>query len=280
MAAPTTIFVAGLNAARIYALSGDYPTGGTATPYDGLVVGGPVSLELTFGDPTTIIHPGNNIVLQQDVFPTADPTTGVLTVSRLDHATLAFLNNTKVSTVGDLSIHGWGTDQQGNEPTVALVAYQQAKSPAGDRTWHTYVIPRCSIIPKPNSMTNRERADMTYNVSIQNGTQHLTGVDFTVAADGYTSGQVVDILSFHRVHFAQFTSQSNDTGFTYDTLLPAYAVATAKVSINGAAYLVEGAGAGKVVSIKTGFTTGSATTTGDKVVVMYELDDTISDLSG
>ena len=49
MAAPTTIFVAGLNAARIYALSGDYPTGGTTTPYDGLVVGGPVSLELTFG---------------------------------------------------------------------------------------------------------------------------------------------------------------------------------------------------------------------------------------
>jgi hypothetical protein len=282
MAAPTQIFVAGMNAARIYALSGDYPTGGTATPYDGLVVGGPVSLELTFGDPTTIIHPGNNIVLQQDVFPTADPTTGVLTVSRLDHATLAFLMNTKAPAIGNLSMIGWGTDQQGNEPTVALLAYQQAKTPSGDRAWHTYVIPRCVIIPKPSSLMNRDRSDMVYNVSVQNSTQHLTGVDFSVSVDGYTSGQMVDIQSYHRVHFAQFTSVSNATVFTFDTLLPAYADAVAKVSINGAAYCTEGAGADvqHAVSTKTNVTIGAATTTGDKVVVMYELDDTISDLSG
>jgi hypothetical protein len=117
---------------------------------------------------------------------------------------------------------------------------------------------------------------------VQNSTQHLTGVDFSVSVDGYTSGQMIDIQSNHRVHFAQFTSVSNATVFTFDTLLPAYADAVAKVSINGAAYCTEGAGADvqHAVSTKTNVTIGAATTTGDKVVVMYELDDTISDLSG
>lgn len=280
MTAPAkSLFVAGLNAGRFYALSGDYPAATNMTAYDGMAIGGPVSLELTFGDPTIVVHPGNNIILQQDSFPTADPTTGVLTVSRMDYDTLAFLNNIKVSTIGDMNMIGWGTDQQGNEPTIAGLFYQQGKLTNGNRGWHTYIVPRMVAIPKPVSMVNREAAQLTYNLNLQYGTQHITGVDFTVATDGYTSAQVVDIESNHRVHIAAFKSVTNDTVFALDTDLPCYAANSIKVSINGAAYLVEGAGAGKVVSTTTGFTLGSASTTGDIIVAIYELADTASDLA-
>lgn len=280
MTAPAkNFFTAGLNAGRFYKLSGDYPTGGTdSVPYDGLAIGGPISLELTFGDPQTVIHRGNNTVLQQDTFPTADSTTGVLSVSRHDLDTLAFLTAGKVATVGDLNMIGWGTDQAGSEPTIAGLFYQQAKLPTGSRVWHTYIIPRMTAIPKPVSMTSREVSEMTFNIGVQYGTQHLTGVDFSIATDGFTSAQMISIESNHRIHIAQWTATGSQTVFTLDTDLPAYAANVIKVSINGAAYLTEGAGAGKVVSTTTGFTLGTAATLGDTVVAMYELDDTASDL--
>jgi hypothetical protein len=282
MAAPSkSIFVSGLNAGRFYALSGDYPTGGTATPYDGIAIGGPISLDMTFGDPSTVVFPGNDIILQQDTFTTEEPTTGVLTVSRMDYDTMAFLNNIKVAVVGEMNMIGWGTDQQGNEPTIAGLFYQRGKLTNGSRGWHTYVVPRMTAIPKAGGMINREPTQHIYNLSVQYGTQHLTGVDFSVAVDGYTSGQVVDIESNHRIHIVQWTSVANATEFTLNPLLPCYAAAKIKVSLNGAAYTTEGAGADLLhsVSTTTKVTFGAATTTGDKVVAIYELDDTASDLA-
>jgi hypothetical protein len=280
MTAPNSnFFAAGLNAGRIYQLSGDYPTGGTDTvPYDGLNIGGPINFTMTVGDPGNVTHPGNNTVLQQDTFPTTDPTTATLTMSRHDTATVAILTGIKVATVGDIKMLGWQTDKAGTEPTVAGIFYSQAKDPSGNRVWHTRVIPRMVAVPKSGNMASRERAEVTYNITPQNGTQHLTGVDFTVAQDGYTSAQYVDLISNHRVHFAQWTAAAAQTVFTLDTDLPAYAAGVIKVSVNGAAYLTEGAGAGNVVSTTTGFTLGSALTGGEIVVAMYEIDDTANHL--
>lgn len=281
MTAPAQkIFVSGMNAARIFGLtSNGYLDGTGVAAYSGKPVGGPISLEVTSGDPTTIVHPGNNSKLQQDSFPSSDPTTGLLKVSRLDLDTLAFLKNIKVHTVGDINMIGWNTSQAGNEPTVALVAYQQGKLTNGDRGWHTYVMGRTVIRAKPSSMLNRDRADIEYAVDIQNATALITGVPFTIADDGYTFTDLASLESNYRLAFGGFKSVTNDTIFTLDALLPARASGIIKVSVNGGPYLVEGAGAGKVVSTTTGFTLGTASTTGDYIGVMYEIANDSDDLS-
>ena len=188
MAAPSKkIYSVGLNAARYYALSGNYPAATNATVYSGVPIGGPIAFSLTIPDPETVAHPGNNSIQQYDVLPSNGVSSGSLTVSREDADALALFSGTKVHVIGTFAnAVGWHTSQQGLEPTVALVTYDQAKDEAGNRVWHTYVMPRCVILPKPKSM-QRERQDLTYDVQPQIATAYLTGLAFNASDNGFSS---------------------------------------------------------------------------------------------
>jgi hypothetical protein len=275
MSAPAkSIFVVGLNAGRIYAISGDYPAATSpSTVYDGLAVGGPVSFEYTPPDPTAIQHPGNNTILQRDVLPSEESSSATLAVSRMDYDTLVLLSNTKVRTVGEANRMGWGTDQAGNEPTVALVLYQQGKLKDGSRGWHTYVIPRCVIIPKPTGMS-RERSDVTYNVFPQSSTQDLVGLDFDVTNDGFTSAEVLDYESNYRMHWSFWKADGLTKIFTFASGLPA---------VNTAGMVVYNSGVATTTGDSMTLTTSNITfnvsvTTNNIVAVQYELASAADDL--
>lgn len=274
MSAPAkSIFVVGLNAGRIYAISGDYPAATSPSdPYDGLAIGGPISFEYTPPDPSPVQHPGNNTILQRDVLPSEDVSTATLTVSRIDYDTLVLLMNTKVKTIGEANRIGWGTDQAGNEPTVSLVLYQQGKLKDGSRGWHTYVIPRCIIVPKPTGMT-RERQDITYNVYPQSGTQDLAGVDFTVANDGFATAEILDYESNYRMHWSFFKADGLTKIFTFDTNLPA--VNTAGMVVYDNAVLQT---AGAVTLTTNNITFATSVTTNNIVAIHYELASAADDL--
>src|SRR5574343_1337495 len=99
MAAPTKkIFTVGLNAVRIYELDQDDGSiaSTNATAYDGLSVGGPVTFTYEPPDPESISHPGNNQVLQRDVLPSLDASSGSLEVARSYVDTIAALTNVNV----------------------------------------------------------------------------------------------------------------------------------------------------------------------------------------
>lgn len=274
MAAPTTkIFTVGLNAVRIYDLNDTTGfIGATSlTAYDGISVGGPVSFAYETADPTPIVHPGNNTILQQDVLPSQEVSTATLEVSRSDATTVALLNNVKVRTVGEANQLIWGTNQAGTEPSVGLVAYAQGKSATGLRVWSTYVFPKAIIIAKPKGMS-REQQNATYFVQPQKSTANLTGETFTVADDGATLAEVVEYQSNYRMHFTAWSTTTSSATFTLDTDNPMASTAGLTVYVDG-------------VKQTTGYTATTAAITfspnvaaSKNVTALYELADTVIDV--
>jgi len=286
MTAPTKkIYTVGLNAVRIYELNQTtgYINGSSgATAYGGLSVGGPVVFEYSPPDPESIFHPGNNTVLQRDVLPSQDTSSGSLEVSRTDYDTIVAINNTNVRTFGDINSIGWGSNQAGTEPTVALVAYAQGKLPSGARSWSTFVFPKSIIIPKPKGMS-RDQQNLKYFVQPQLATSHLTGLAYATSTDGYTSTEFNEYQSNYRLHFAQWqTTVSAETTYTFDTDLPFVNLGSGSITVtkNGTlmTYAATAASADEYSANATTITFGAALTSGDIVVAMYELADTAVDV--
>lgn len=284
MAAPTKkIFTVGLNAARIYELDQDDGTiaSSNATAYDGLSVGGPVLFTYEPPDPESIAHPGNNQVLQRDVLPSLEASSGSLEVSRSDVDTIAALTNVNVfNPVTDINSIAWQTNQQGTEPTVGLLVYAQAKTAAGLRAWSTFVFPKAVIIPKPKGMS-REQANHAYFVQPQSAAKHVYGVALNATDDGCTSAEVIEYQSNYRLHVAGWTTTSTETDYNFASGL--------KYTNNGSAGIIVTKNGVKMTYGATadathytadadGITFGAALTNGDKVVALYELADTAVDV--
>lgn len=278
MAAPTKkIFSVGLNAARVYALTtAGYPAATNATVYSGINIGGPIEFSIETPQPTNIAHPGNNQILQYDVLPSIDAAVGTLKVSRQDNDTVVLLTNTKNATLGDTNVMGWMTNQQGTEPTVALVTYQQAKDNSGNRIWHTYLMPRAIILPAVHGMS-RDRQDINFAVQPQVCTKNLTGLSFDSSTYGYTSTRMLDLQSSHRLHFSAWKTTATEAIYTLDTAFPAYITGgVGMVVYKNGVLMTNGAVANNTnyLATTTTITFGAALTNGDMVVTMYEVDDT------
>jgi hypothetical protein len=274
MTVPTKkIFAVGLNAVRIYALNAltGIINASSLTAYDGLSVGGPVTFSYEFPDPESVVHPGNNTVLQRDVLPSLDTSSGTLEVSRSDADTIALLNNTKVRTVGDANQLLWGSNQAGNEPTVGLVAYAQAKTPTGLRAWSTYVM-KAIVIPKPKGMA-REQANLTYFVQPQPSTTKITGETLTAADDGATSVEVLEYQSNYRMHFTSWNTTTSSATFTLGATFPMVNTTGLTVYVDGA---LQTSGAYTATTAAITFTANVA---GSKnVTAMYELAESVVDV--
>jgi hypothetical protein len=283
MAAPSKkIYSVGLNAARYYALStAGYPAATNATVYSGVPIGGPTAFALTIPESETVAHPGNNSIQQYDVLPSNGVSSGSLTISRQDADAIALFTGTKVNVLNSFANQiGWNTSQQGLEPTVALVTYDQAKSEAGDRVWHTYVMPRVVILPKPKSM-QRERQDLTYTVQPQVCTKSLTGRALTANDDGFTTAQILDYSSSHRIAFSAWVTTATEADYIFDVALPkAVTGDVGQVVYKNGVLMTYGATADVTHYIATTLkiTFGGALTNGDVVTIMYEIADTAIDI--
>lgn len=282
MTAPATkIFTIGLNAVRIYELNqADGSIASTnATAYDGLSPA-PVSLTVEFPSPESIAHPGNNTVLQRDALPSLDASSGALEVSRTDYDLIAALANVNVGNPAtNINSIAWQTNQQGTEPTVALVAYAQGKGTNGTRMWSTRVMPKCVIVPAQKAMS-REQANHSFFVQPNSATKHLYGVSLSISNDGCTSAEMIEYQSNYRLHFAGWTTTLAETEYLFDANLP-YTDNGANgivVTKNGVVmtYGVT-ADATHYTANATKITFGAALTNGDKVVAFYELTDAAVD---
>ncbi len=283
MAAPAKkIFTVGLNAVRIYELDQDtgWINGSTgATAYAGLSPA-PVSFEYNFPDPETIQHPGNNQILQQDALPSLDSSSGTLMVSRTDYDTIVALNNTNVRVFGDINSVGWRTNQQGTEPTVALVAYAQGKLASGVRGWSTYVFPKAVIIPKPKGMS-REQQNMSFFVQPQFSTSHLIGESYAIGTDGFTSAEMNEYQSNYRLHFEQWVTTSTASVYTFNSNHPYTNNGSGGIQVTKNGVLMTygaTADATHYQASATAVTFGASLVNGDVVVAMYELAETAVDV--
>jgi hypothetical protein len=282
MAAPSTkIFSVGLNAARYFALTAaGYPAATNATCYSGVSIGGPIALTFDMTEPEIVTHPGNNMIQQYDVLPSNGISSGQMLVSREDAATIAAFSNTKVHTIAAFAnAIGWNTSQQGQEPTVGFMAYDQAKDTAGLRVWRTHMF-RAIVTPKIKGMA-RERGDISYNVQPLISSAFLTGLAFTANDDGFLTAQIITLTSSHRLALASWVTTNAELAYTFDADLPKYVTGDAGQAVykNGV-LMTYGATADTTHydATTTGIEFGAALTNGDVVTCLYEIADTAVDI--
>jgi len=227
MTAPSKkAFGVGLNGAYVIPLTtaGYLAATGTAA-YEGLVVGGPASLEVTDPDTSQIVHNGNNTILQRDQLPSTDTSSVTLTVSRQDLDTLAHVTGVKVYTLGDHNMLPVNTSQQGLEPTVAFYAYQQLKDVDGNRRWATWIWPKVTISPKFGSFS-REARTLTYNIAPNISKKTIAGELMTIANYGCVSHERLVVEGNYRLGIVSWLGDNSAVDFDFPSARQA-AVASA-----------------------------------------------------
>jgi hypothetical protein len=259
MAKPTGNIVAvGLKHMRIYELDiNGIPnaTASSAAVYEGIQIQGSQSYEIKTPDARRISFKGDDRVMAQDVLPRQEPSTGTLKFGVDNHAAYAVLSSTIAHTVGEASVIGYGTSEQGSEPVIAVLGYQQAKDIAtGTRQWRGVIVPSTQAIINAPSMTDGE---MQYEVSLlpSSAAHHLWGPAFAANTDGFTSAEVIETITENVPHVVSWLGDNSATEFLFSTARPA--VSTGKIN---AIYTVTAAG------VKTDVT-ASATKAVDKITI-------------
>lgn len=272
MATPSGILDAvGLKDLQIFALtSTGYPNATSTTFYEGIDVSG--VKELTFNAPESrqIVHVGDDRVFNLDTLPPTEPISGELTVGKINNTVDAALTGQLSFTIGDSKMFGAGTDKQGSEAQVAILAFQQAQEadPAdsnyGRRIWQWVMMPKGYLIPKIASMNNNP-AEQAYTIRPQVVNRHLWQIAYSNATEGFTQAQIIRGVSEYRPKVVAFLGNNSTTTFTLPTTSPVVSTAAAKmyVAVNG------------VVSAGYTFTTSTivfttAPTTSAYIVAWYE----------
>jgi hypothetical protein len=231
MAAPSGKFYpVGLQRVRVYQLnSNGIPTGGVASVggYEGLIFEGSRAFELTIPDVRRIVHVGDNAIKATDMLPRIEAATGTLTVGGQYGDIIALLSGTKSATVGEAKVLGYSTSQQGLDPVVGLLMYQQAKEAStGTRVWRAYHIMSTQAIVAPTSMA-QEAQDVKFSLLPSAVTHHLWGATFTANVEGYTSAEIVETVTYNLPHVVAWQGDGSNTEFLFPTDKPA--VSTAKI---------------------------------------------------
>lgn len=277
MTAPNKYITSGgFNAGWVLGLdTNGYPAATShSAVYEGYPLGGPVEFAYTPPDPTTVVWPGNNGRIQQDIFPPAEPSTAVLTLSRNDADVYALLSGTLVQSLGDTNVTIAGHSDEGNEPTVALITYAQSKDNVGVRKWTTYIFPKIICVPKKPPMSGRTAAQHVYNCTPQRTTKSITGTALATGTNGATAAELWVYESNYRIHVAAWKGNNSATAFSYDSDRPAANAVPIAVALNGTIKTITT----DYTATTAAVTMNSAPGTGDMLVVIYELADTANDI--
>mgnify|MGYP007100091999 CR=1 FL=1 len=257
-------FPVGLRYGSMFALtSNGIPSATNATVYEGLQFYGANAFNLAYPDPRKIDHPGDDRLMATDYLPPIESATATIQVSRYDMTLNAYLTGVKTFAEGEQTMMLWGTDAQGDEPTVGLFLYQQSLNAATKiRNWRYYVIPSCRCIPKPSPMS-ADQTMVEYNVTISPTTKTLWGVTLTDATNGSTEAGIIEGHSEYQPWIAAWRGTNSATEYPFSATKQAKS--TAKISV------WTYTDAGVVAEV-----TGTATLATDKITIAGPLPATTS----
>ena len=257
MAAPSgNQYAVGLRHARVYAqTSYGVPAATSKTVYEGIQLTGAKAYELTIPDVRRIAHVGDDSVLMQDVLPRQEVSSGTLRVAMANYDAFAILTGTKKATLGEAVSIGYGTNQQGNEPSVTALLYQQSKAAeSGVRTYRYYLLPSTQCIINPAGLSENA-PEFTVSLLPSSATKYPWGVAFTANTEGFTRAEFLEGEVVGKPHIAAWCQDGTETEWVFHADRPA--VATAKIHVI-------------TVTTTAGVTTdvtGSATKATDKITI-------------
>lgn len=149
------------------------------------------AFELTKPNARRINHVGNDRLLALDFLPPLEGMAGNITTGADEFDVDALLLNTKKATVAEGVYLVDGSDQQGFEPFVAIVCYQQAQSRVTKtRNWRQWILPSTKCIPLPAGMGDNP-TETKYEMGPSPVSTHIWGTAMSTATDGATEAAVI-----------------------------------------------------------------------------------------
>lgn len=257
----------GLRYAVAFALnSSGTPAASSTTVYEGVQFEGAKAYELTFPEARRITHVGDDRVLAVDYLPPTESVAGKLQAAKNNFTLDALLSGVKTATIGEATVIAKVTDQQGVEPQIGLLLYQQSLDAVSRlRRWRWHILPLTKVIPLGSGMGD-QAAVFDYQIAPTPTVNHLWGTALSSGTEGATEAVVIEGMSEGKPIVVAFEGDGVEDEFLFPTSKPA--INTSKVAVwqNGVA--VPAGAALTVTTTKITFTAAPAD--GDRVVVFYE----------
>jgi len=222
----------GLRFGMAYLLNADgTPLGDVATATngtDGTEFQGPKVFTLNVPEPRKITHIGEDRVLAVDYLPPSDGMDGELAVSPSELDIVALLGGLTVATVGEGVLAALASSQQGFEPQVGLMLYQQSLDVSlGTRRWRSFWFPSCRCIYMPAGM-GQDTQDIRYKIAPAVVSSLPWGTALNETDNGCLTMQGVEMMSEGRPNMCWWEGDGAETEF----LLPLDKPATSTAKMN------------------------------------------------
>lgn len=256
----------GMRFACVYELDDNgRPKATTTAAYTGLRWSGPLAFDLTLPQARIIPHRGADRVLRTAVLPTLETASGTLRVSDYRFDIQEVLSGVPQGLVGEAAEFAHMTSQQGYEPTVGLMCYQQSQDlDTGLLTWHAYILPKCRCIMQPGSM-NENAGEITYQIVPTPTTQRLWGATLVKATDGYVDAGIFEYDTEGYPAVVGFLADGVEDEFTFPSGEESLSEDKIAVFVDG---VLTEAG---ITPATDGVTFDAAPTEDDMITVFYEI---------
>lgn len=263
-------FGVGMRRAVVFQLNASgLPDASGTTAYEGVEVVGPKAWTLNNPEPRKITHVGNDRPLAIDYLPPNEAMSAELRVAANDIPLQSILAGVTNFNVGEASMMAWNTEQQGSEPDVGLLLFQQSLDTATKlRNYRFHIIPSGRAYPAPANM-DENAAEHTYMVAPNPTTKHLWGAALASGTEGATEAAAVEGMSKGRPNIVAFKGDASETAFLFPTAKQAIATVADKVEVWVDGVLQTGGGV-DYTAATTGVTFGSPPADGAIIVAFYE----------
>lgn len=240
-------------------------SGGTLTAYYGVQAEGARTLELNEPEPRVINITGDDRLYAMDALPALEGMTGTLTIARMNQALEAITRNVTNFTVGEAKgLIGGISNESGNEPQCALIAYRQALTEAGARVYESVIFPKALLFAR-HSGYNQEAAEYQFSLVPQLVTQHIWETSLADGTEGATQAQCIRFITQYKPTIVAWQADGIETEFSFDTAKQA--VSTSKIH----GVWVDGTVDATATLATDKVTPTSTPTVGQVVVCFYEV---------
>ena len=184
--------------------------------YQGLPFVGGKAWNLTIPKQRRINHMNADRVGAADFLPPSEAASGTIVVSADNQQMDAILTNNKQVIIGQASTQAMLSSQQGFEPLIALLLWQQSlDSVSRLRAWRSFLVPRAKAIPLGSGFADRE-VDGTYDVLMTPSSTNIFGAALTALTDGATDTQLFRAMTAGRPAICAWIGD----GYTVDFVFP------------------------------------------------------------
>lgn len=261
-------FGVGMRRAVVFALNtSGLPSASGTTAYEGLEVVGPRAWNLNNPEPRKITHVGNDRPLAIDYLPPNEAMSAELRVAAGDLPLQAVLTNVNTFTIADATLMQWNTEQQGSEPDVGLLLFQQSLDTATKaRRYRFHVIPSGRVYPQPANM-DENAAEHTYMVAPNPTTTHLWGTTMAVATEGGSEAAAIEGMTTGRPNIVAFLGDASTVAFLFPTAKQAINTTSIAVWVDG---VLQTGGGTDYTGATSGITFVAAPANNALIVAFYE----------